>query len=56
MASKSPYEGSEDMKGLSKYEDDDEDDIEYSTTNEQIKSDKTNIFVRIQTIISYFTF
>jgi hypothetical protein len=34
MASKSPYRGDEDMKGLSKYEDDDEDDLEYSTQAE----------------------
>lgn len=43
MASKNSYNDNEDMKGLSKYEDDD-DDIEYSTEAEQIKSDNTNMF------------
>jgi hypothetical protein len=35
----------EDMKkGLTKYEDDDEEDMEYSTQSEYIKSETTNMF------------
>lgn len=46
----------EDMKkGLTRYEDDDDDDLEYSTQAEQIKSETTNMFafeIRQEALIS----